>query len=99
MFNHPIHYEPTLASIAPLFFSALAGSHAFTAARWAVDAVVERVFWRGSDEDIKSESLKADMIPTASQRSEEKDEEREDFGFWDGASQGVALIRENVKTE
>lgn len=69
------------------------------AARWAVDAVVERVLWRGSDEDIKSESLRAEMIPSASLRSEEKDEEREDFGFWDGASQGVSLIRDNVKAE
>lgn len=36
---------------------ALLASHEFLFARWAVRFVVERVFWRGSEEQIESEKI------------------------------------------
>ena len=68
---------------------ALLASHEFIFTRWVVRFVVERVFWRGSEEqieierverqvkDIYLESLKRDQAPRATDYA--KDEDTDDF--------------------
>lgn len=40
---------------------ALLASHEFLFARWVVGSVVERVFWRGSEEQIESEKVERQL--------------------------------------
>lgn len=104
MFRSHAHFEPTLRSIAPIVFWALAGSHLYVVARWLVDAIVERALWRGSDEDVRAEGLRGALIPQRSKTGsadaeKQRDDELEGGGFWDGAVAGIDCIRRNLKTE
>ena len=59
MFNPGYHGKiPTAQSILEwTALVALLASHEFLFTRWVVRSVVERVFWRGSEEQIESEKV------------------------------------------
>ena len=48
-----------LPTLVPLAAVAFAASHGFIILRWIVEYVAERVYWRGSPEEIEVQKLSA----------------------------------------
>ncbi|WVQ82899.1 hypothetical protein IAT38_005035 [Cryptococcus sp. DSM 104549] len=98
-----------LPSLVPLALVALAASHGFIVLRWVVEGVVERVWWRGSEEERQLGRLRAGAAGggTAAGGQSRVREKRYSVGsvdalrggFWNGGEEGAREIGRVIKAE
>jgi len=95
--------QTILPTLVPLAAVALAASHGFIVLRWIIETVVERVLWRGSEEErevqrMRERSSKAvkDELDNVGKR-QYKDELG--GGFWNGGEEGARAIGRVAKTD
>lgn len=100
---HPT-LQAILPTLIPLAALALAASHGFIVLRWVVEAVAERLLWRGSEEELEVQKLSAQNNQqlheqlAAIDRKEYKDIS-ESSGFWNGGEEGARAISSVGKSE
>jgi anoctamin-10 len=95
--------QTILPTLVPLALVALAASHGFIILRWAVEAAVERVVWRGSKEEIEVQKLRAKSDKGLKERlaalGKKSGGEGLRGGFWNGGEEGGREIGRAVKVE
>ncbi|ORY26484.1 calcium-activated chloride channel-domain-containing protein [Naematelia encephala] len=100
--------SPALSTILPTFVPllalALAASHAFIVLRWAVEAIAERVLWRGSPEEMEVQKILARNTQSTANELEVLAEKKYDTnglrgGFWNGGEEGAREIGRVGKAE
>lgn len=89
--------QTILGTLLPLGLVALTASHGYIVLRWLIDGVVERVFWRGSKEEIETQQLRARNTQKTRQQLRELSERKYDSGkltggFWNGGMEGAREI-------
>ncbi|KLT41542.1 DUF590-domain-containing protein [Cutaneotrichosporon oleaginosum] len=102
-------FSQIVPTLIPVAFYALAASHGYFILRAVVNGVAERVFWRGSPEELAEEQARANMsksgvedVIDAHEDSQQKRNytfPQEDAAFWDGGKVGVQEIVRVLKTE
>lgn len=94
--------ETILPTLIPLVAIALTASHGFIVVRWIVEAVVERVIWRGSPEEVEVEKMRARNTDQTTDGLEKLGTKRYDDlrgGFWNGGEEGAREIGRVGKAE
>ena len=94
--------ETILPTLIPLVAVALAASQGFIVIRWIVEAVVERVFWRGSVEEIEVQKMSArhsDQTGVELEKLKSRHHESLTGGFWNGGEEGAREIGRMGKVE
>lgn len=102
-------FHQIVPTLVPIAFYALAASHGHFVLRAIVNAVAERVFWRGSPEELAEEHARARKSTTgiegAIDAHEDSFEKRAytfpqgDSQFWDGGREGTSEIIRLLKVE
>ncbi|WRT63222.1 uncharacterized protein IL334_000125 [Kwoniella shivajii] len=105
------HSSPTLQTLLPtlipLGLVALAASHGYIILRWVIHGLAERLLWRGSVEEIEVQKLAASVnkqkqlkkVEKNQKRIWERDDWKEENGFWNGGEQGGREIGRALKAE
>jgi len=97
--------QTVLPTLVPLALVALAASHGFIVLRWVVEACVERLVWRGSEEEREVEKLRAKsnegVKRELSELSKREGKRVEGLrgGFWNGGEEGAREIGRAIKVE
>ena len=95
-------WRMVLPTLVPLAAVALAASHGFIVLRWIVEYVAERVYWKGSAEEIEVQKLSASSKEMSKQLG---DLEKKPYdagpgsGFWNGGEEGAREIGRVAKAE
>jgi hypothetical protein len=93
-----------LPTLIPLALLALAASHGYIILRWAVEAIAERVLWRGSQEEVEVQKMMAKGQGGVEARLRELGERKYGSeglrgGFWNGGEEGGREIGRVGKAE
>ena len=91
-----------LPTLVPLAAVALAASHGFIVLRWIVEYVAERVYWKGSEEEIELQKLSAsnkDMSQQLGELEKKSYDVAGGAGFWNGGEEGAREIGRVSKAE
>ena len=93
-----------LPTLVPVALIALAASHGFIILRWLVDAIAERVLWRGSPEEVEVQKVQARSSAATAKKLEELSQKRYSAdgltaGFWNGGEEGAREIGRVTKAE
>jgi len=97
-------WQMILPTLIPLAAVALAASHGFIVLRWLVEAIAERVLWRGSEEELEINRLRANNHGAVDQELGQVSKRQYDpsklrGGFWNGGEEGAREIGRVVKAE
>lgn len=102
-------FQQVVPTLIPVAFYALAASHGYFVLRAIVNAVAERVYWRGSPEEQAEEQARTNMSKTGVEDVIDAHEDMQekvhytfahgDATFWDGGKSGADEIVRVLKTE
>ncbi|BEJ17630.1 hypothetical protein CspHIS471_0610310 [Cutaneotrichosporon sp. HIS471] len=102
-------FHQIVPTLIPVAFYALAASHGYLVLRAIVNGVAERVFWRGSPEELAEEQARSNMSKTGVEDVIDAHEDAQqkmnytfpagDPTFWDGGKGGAEEIVRVLKTE
>ena len=95
--------QTVLPLLIPIGLLALAASHGFIVLRWVIEAVAERIWWRGSVEEVQVQKQKARTeggVREELTRLGKRDYKDESLrgGFWNGGEEGAREIGRAIKT-
>jgi hypothetical protein len=102
-------FSQIVPTLIPIAFYALAASHGYFILRAVVNGIAERVYWRGSPEELAEEQARTNMSKTGVEDALDAHEDSQikknytfpqgDAAFWDGGKGGVQEIVRVLKTE
>lgn len=96
--------QTVLPTLIPLVAVALTASHGFIIIRYVVEAVAERLLWRGSREEMQIQNMRAQTNKVVTEGLAQLDKRTYGAGgppgnFWNGGEEGAREIGRIAKNE